>query len=151
MVDQQRDVIARKKTRIQELETIIAKVEELEAAKVKLNNKKGIIKSLESERVRYPQFMDDVMRLLPANVWLTSLATISQIPTNSMDVTMMLSALDNYAIADFVANLENSEIFTGVTLGAISTSSGPNNVKVMNFQIKALYKNLGTPNAIKKS
>ena len=37
-------------------------------------------------------------------------------------VGMDVTALDNYAIADLVANLETSQIFTDVDLGSIAAS-----------------------------
>ncbi len=57
----------------------------------------------------------------------------------NMDVV----ALDNYAIADLIANLETSQIFSEVDLGAISTSQVPTG-QTMNFHISANYKKAET-------
>ena len=40
-----------------------------------------------------------------------------------MTVTMQVSALDNYALADLISNLESSQIFTDTELGSRSPSA----------------------------
>lgn len=148
--DQQLNEIAKTNSRIKELEPVIVQVESLEAAKTQLSQKKGIIQAIESERLRYPLLMDDVVRLLPGNVWLTSLVT--SIAGNLMTVTMQVSALDNYALADLVSNLESSQIFTDTELGPVSSVSAATGGQTLNFQITTNYHKLDTGNnAIKKS
>jgi len=127
------------KSELERYQPIIAQVEALESAKVQLTQRKSIIQQLESERLRYPQFLDDFLRLLPGNLWLTNVVTMAQSAGDTMSVTMDVVALDNYAIADLVANLETSQIFTEVDLGQISmvsTTSG----QTMNFHVTANYK-----------
>lgn len=149
--DQQRQEIIKRNSEIKTLEPIIAQVEALEAAKAQLSQKKGIIQSIESERLRYPQLMDDLVRLLPNNVWLNSLVTT--MANNLMSITMQVSALDNYALADLISNLESSQIFTDTDLGAVtSAANGPNGGQTLNFQITTSYRRLGMGNdALKKS
>jgi len=149
--DQQRQEIIKRNSEIKTLEPIIAQVEALEAAKAQLSQKKGIIQSIESERLRYPQLMDDLVRLLPNNIWLNSLVTT--MANNLMSITMQVSALDNYALADLISNLESSQIFTDTDLGAVTTAgNGPNGSQTLNFQITTNYRRLGMGNdALKKS
>lgn len=148
--DQQRDEIVSTNNKIKQLEPVILQIESLEAAKTQLNQKKGIIQSIENERLRYPFLMDDVVRLLPGNVWLSSLVT--SIAGNLMTVTMQVSALDNYALADLISNLESSQIFTETELGAVSTASTAGGGQSLNFQITTNYHKLDLGNnAIKKS
>jgi type IV pilus assembly protein PilN len=147
----QRLEITKANNEIKQLEPIIAQVEQLETAKAQLTQKKGIIQSLENERLRYPQFMDDLVRLLPTNIWLTNLTTIPQANGAAMDVTLGLAALDNYAIADLVSNLESSQIFTDIDLSQITTTAQAQGGQSMTFQIKTVYKNAGGTNADKKS
>src|SRR5258705_351362 len=101
---------------------IIAQVDALEAAKVQLTQRKGVIQQLENERLRYPQFFDDFLKLLPGNLWLTSLVTSSPPNNNVVTLDMSVVALDNYAVADLIANLETSQIFSQVDLGPISAA-----------------------------
>lgn len=130
---------------------IIAQVDQLEMKRTALNQRKGIIQSLESERLRYPQFMDDFIKLLPGNLWLTNLTTAMQ-GGDTMIVNMDVIALDNYAIADLVSNLETSQIFRDVDLGAISASAGANGSQSMTFHLTTTYhKSAQGTDAIKKS
>lgn len=149
--DMQRQEIVKRQNEIKVLEPIIAQVEALETAKAQLSQKKGIIQSIESERLRYPQLMDDLVRLLPNNVWLNSFVTT--MAGNIMSVTMQVSALDNYALADLISNLESSQIFTDTDLGAVtSAAGGPNGGQTLNFQITTTYRRIGVgTDAVKKS
>ena len=65
------------KSELDRYQPIIAQVEALERAKGQLTQRKNIIQQLESERLRYPQFMDDFVKLLPGNLWLTNLTTVT--------------------------------------------------------------------------
>jgi len=154
LLEEQRNEIRKAQNDIKQLEPIIAKVEELEKQKTELNKKKGVIQTLENERLTYPQFMEDLVRLLPSNIWLTNLATISQPNGTDLDVTLGVTALDNYAIADLISNLENSQIFSNIDLGAIATTPGAQaGAQSMAFQVKTTYKRMmaGAMNAVKKS
>jgi Tfp pilus assembly protein PilN len=139
------------KSELERYQPIIAQVEALEAAKVQLTQRKGVIQQLQSERLRYPEFLDDFLKLLPGNLWLTSLTTASQAATDVMTVNMDVVALDNYAVADLVANLETSQIFSEVELGAISAAQTPTG-ETMTFHVTTNYKKAATvPDATKKS
>ena len=130
---------------------IIAQVEALESAKVQLTQRKGVIQQLESERLRYPEFMDDFVKLLPGNLWLTTLNTTSSNP-NSMTIGMDVVALDNYAVADLISNLETSQIFSDVDLGAITATQSAVGGESMSFHLSATYKKASAlPDATKKS
>lgn len=148
----QEDITA-KRQKLNSLQSIIKQVQELESAKTQLSNRKGVIKQLEDERLRYPQFMDDFVKLLPGNLWLTSLSTIQQPSGNIMNVTMDVVALDNYAIADLISNFENSQTFTDVDLGPITASANSQTGgQSMTFRVSATYKRVEPiPDASKKS
>ncbi len=138
-----------------ELETyapIIKQVEALEGAKAQLTQKKSIIQQLESERLRYPQFFDDFVKLIPNNVWMTNVITTHQGNTNTLMVNMDVAALDSYAIADLVSNLEASQLFSEVDLGAIAISQSQTGTQTMTFRITTNYKKAEQPtDAAKKS
>jgi Tfp pilus assembly protein PilN len=125
---------------LERYQPILAQIEQLETAKAALTQRKNVIQTLETERLRYPQFMEDFVKLLPGNIWLTTMGTTSPPGGNTMTVNMDVVALDNYAIADLISNLETSEMFADVSLGAISMSpSGPTG-QTMNFRVTATYK-----------
>ena len=130
------------KSELDRYQPILAQVEALEAAKTQLTNRKNVIQQLESERLRYPQFMDDFVKLLPSNLWLTSLTTLGQPGGNGLQVTMDVTALDNYAVADLISNLETSQIFSNVEMGALNSSAQPNGGQTITFHVTASYKRM---------
>ena len=139
------------KSELERYQPIIAQVEALESAKVQLSQRKSIIQQLESERLRYPQFLDDFLKLLPGNLWLTTLTTIGKPNDNAMILNLDVTALDNYAVADLVANLETSQLFSDVDLGAIAISNTPAG-QTLSFHITTNYRKGATvSDANKKS
>src|SRR5205814_4501737 len=88
------------RSELERYQPIIAQVDALEAAKVQLTQRKSVIQQLESERLCYPQFLDDFLKLIPNNLWLTSMVTTGQPATGALGIALDVVALDNYAIAD---------------------------------------------------
>jgi Tfp pilus assembly protein PilN len=133
------------KSELKRYEPIIAQVEALEKAKLELTNRKGVIQQLENERLRYPQFFDDFVKLIPNNIWLTNLVTTMSPTSPALTINMDVTALDNYAIADLVSNLESSQIFTEVDLGAIAATQNTMGGMTMTFRVTAKYQKAETP------
>jgi len=133
---------------------IVAQVEALEAAKAQLQQRKSIIQTLENERLRYPYFMEDFLKLLPSNIWLTNLITVLPADGTSIAVTMDIIALDHYAVADMVSHLETSQIFSDVDIGPIQMNQTQTNQvtsQSITFHLVATYRKAGSlPNAAKK-
>jgi Tfp pilus assembly protein PilN len=130
---------------------IVAQVEALETAKASLQQRKNIIQQLENERLRYPYFMEDFLKLLPNNVWLTNMSTTLSGDGSTMNIAMDVIALDHYAVADMVSNFETSQIFSDVELGPINMSQNTNGQQIT-FHVATIYRKAGaTPNALKKS
>jgi Tfp pilus assembly protein PilN len=121
-------------------EPIVAQVEALEAAKAQLQQRKGIIQQLENERLRYPYFMEDFLKLLPSNVWLTSLTTTMPTDGSTIAVSMDVTALDHYAVADLVSNLETSQIFTEVDMGTLTLAAGSTGGQTITFHLNTTYR-----------
>ena len=139
------------KSELERYQPIIAQVDALESAKVQLTQRKSVIQQLESERLYYPQFLDDFLKLLPGNLWLTNLVTAGQSSPGNMTINMDVVSLDNYAIADIIANLETSQIFADVDLGAISTAQSTTG-QTMTFHVTTTYrKAVKVSDATKKS
>src|SRR5262249_50595978 len=117
-----REEVSSVQSELEHYKPIVAQVEMLEQAKAQLEQRKNIIQQLENERLRYPYFMEDFIKLVPNNVWLTNLATTLPPDNSSITVGMDVIALDHYAVADMVSNLETSQIFSDVEVGAITLS-----------------------------
>jgi type IV pilus assembly protein PilN len=145
------DEITSLQSELDRYKPIVAQVEALEAAKAQLQQRKTIIQQLESERLRYPYFMEDFLKLLPSHVWLTSLSTTLLPDGASISVNMDVIALDNYAVADMVSNLETSQIFSDVNLGSI-TSNQSATAQAITFHVSTTYRKAAlNTNAPKKS
>jgi Tfp pilus assembly protein PilN len=131
---------------------IVAQVEALEAAKNQLQQRKTIIQNLESERLRYPYFMEDFIKLLPNNVWLNNMTTTLPPDGQTMNLSIDVIALDHYAVADLISNLETSQIFTDVDLGPLSMTSSATGGQSITFHINTIYRKApsATPYAAKK-
>lgn len=131
---------------------IVAQVEALEAAKSQLQQRKGIIQQLENERLRYPYFMEDFLKLMPGNLWLTNMVTTLPADGSSIGLSVDVIALDHYAVADMVSNLETSQIFSDVDLGPITMTQTTTGSQSITFHVTTLYrKAVLNANAPKKS
>lgn len=146
----QRDDITIQKDKLERFKPIVAQVEALEQAKSQLEQRKNVIQTLESERLRYPYFMEDFIKLLPNNVWLTNMTTTIPTDNQSISVSLDVVALDHYAVADMVSNLETSQIFSDIDVGPITLLQAGTGQSIT-FHINSVYRKAGsTPNAIKK-
>jgi len=125
------------------LETVIKKVDEMEKAKETLAKKLDVIGGLMGNRLIYPQLLDDLARIVPSRVWVTSLLTKSE--SDSLSITIEASALDNYAIADFISKLSEAKNFSKVELSKITSKEGKEGEEVIrNFGITCEYRQQGT-------
>ena len=118
-------------------ESIQKQVEALQAARNVLETKKNIINTLMVGRLVYVNFMEDMLEILPNNLWFKTAST-GLGPDLKVSVTMNAEALDNYAIADFFSALSQNENFMDAELGAIATSAGAKNTTSV-FQVKYSY------------
>ncbi|MFB0527737.1 MAG: PilN domain-containing protein [bacterium] len=120
------------------LEEIIKKVDEIEKSKEALDKKLDVIQSLMRNRLIYPQLLEDLARIVSSRVWLTSLVTKSE--SDFLTITIEASAIDNYAIADFITKLSEANKFSKVELSNITTKKGKKEVVIKNFGVTCKYR-----------
>lgn len=120
------------------LETIVNKVDEIEKSKEALAKKLEVIQSLMGSRLVYPQLFEDLARIVPSRVWLTSLVTKSE--SDFLTVNIEASAIDNYAIADFITKLSEDENFSKVELSNITTKKEKEEIVTKNFGVNCEYR-----------
>ncbi len=120
------------------LETIIKKVDEMEKSKEALAKKLEVIQSLMGSRLVYPQLFEDLARIVPSRVWLTSLVTKSE--SDFLTVNIEASAADNYAIADFITKLSEDDNFSKVELSNITTKKEKEEIVTKNFGVNCEYR-----------
>ena len=121
------------------LETIVKKVDEIEQSKEALAKKLDVIRSLMGNRLIYPQLLEDLTRMIPSRVWFTSLVTKSG--SDFSTITIEASAIDNYAIADFITRLSEAKNFSKVELKKIISEKRKEGEEVIKkFGITCEYK-----------
>lgn len=118
-------------------ESIVKQVETLQATKAVLETKKTVISNLMAGRLTYPVFMEQLLQLMPQNVWLKTMNTVTQGEGMRVDITA--EALDVYSIADLVTALSSNPDFSNVELGAINTTADPK-MPTSNFTMTFQYK-----------
>jgi type IV pilus assembly protein PilN len=121
------------------LETITKQVDEIEKSKESLGKKLDVIGSLMRNRLIYPQLLEDLARIVPSKVWVTSLLTKSE--SDFLTITIEASSLDNYAIADFISKLSETNGFSKVELTKITSRERKEGEGVIrNFGITCEYR-----------
>ena len=120
------------------LETVIKQVDEIEKSREALAKKLDVIQSLMGNRLVYPRLLEDLARIVPSRVWLNSLKTKTE--SDYLTITIGASAIDNYAIADFITKLSEAKNFSKVELGRITSRKGKEEEVIRNFGVTCEYR-----------
>ena len=121
------------------LKTIVKKVDEIEKSKEALAKKLDVIQSLMVNRLIYPQLLEDLARIVSSRVWLNSLTTRSE--SDFLTITIEASAIDNYAIADFITKLSEAKHFSKVELSRITSRKSKQGEGIIrNFGVTCEYR-----------
>jgi len=105
-----------KKKERDDLQQYIEKVDELEAKREALRQKIEIINSLKKNQRGPVRVMDEVSRALPDLVWLTNMKLAGN------DLTLNGMAMDENAVANYIANISASPFFAEPVLRDLSRS-----------------------------
>ncbi len=127
------------KRELDSLRSIIEQVDRIESSKRKINQRLDVIKTLNKSRLFYPYLMEDLAKVVFPRIWVESMSTTWQ--ETFIDLTLEVSALDNYAIADFITILEQNPLFSDIVLGGFS-SRDMEGVKIRHFSLTCKYKPL---------
>ncbi len=103
----QLDAAREEKTKLQ---YVIAKLDQLQKQKDSFVKKVNLINLLKEQRGLAVRIMDQLSRDLPDWVWL------NEVTFDNMIVRISGSALSNNLIADYIASLEKSSVFSNVNL-----------------------------------
>lgn len=126
-------------TELRKYQAIVDQVNELEQTRNLLRARRDVIKQLLVGRLIYPKFFEDFMALLPSEVWVGSVNT-SLDAQGVMSVTISAQSLSNFAIADWLTNLQGSPLCSDVKLGAISTADqGEGKSPILSFGLTFKY------------
>ena len=103
--------------RTEELKVPIRKVNEAKKTKEQLTRKIDIIKSLKAGQTGPVRLMDELSRSMPPNLWLTDMSE------DGTRIQMNGIAFTATPIAEFMKNLEQSDVFHSVELTQVSSQS----------------------------
>lgn len=117
-----------------ELLQYIKKVEELEAKRESLRLKIEVIEELKRNQRGPVKIMDEVSRALPELVWLTKLTL------KGNELVLEGTAMDENAVANYIANLDASPFFEEPELKNLSRSRGD----TFNFSLRCIF-NISPP------
>lgn len=123
---------------LRKYQAIVDQVKELETARNLLAARRDVIQKLLIGRLIYPRFFEDFMKLLPSEVWVNSVNT-SLDPAGVMAVNVSAQSLSNFAIADWLTNLQSSPICSDVRLGTITTQEQEGRGSILTFSISFRY------------
>ena len=112
------EVERQKRRERDELLVYIKKVEQLEARREALRHKISVINELKKNQRGPVRIMDEVSRALPELVWLSKLS----LKGDGVQITG--TAMDENAVANFIANLDASPFFEEPSLKNMARSRG---------------------------
>jgi Tfp pilus assembly protein PilN len=112
---------AKAEEELNKYQPIVEQVKALETKKTNLTTQLGVIKRLVGGGLVYPKFFDDFLALMPSDVWVSGMNTTTD-PSGRIALSVSAQALSNFAIADWLTNLQTSPLISDVKLSAISGS-----------------------------
>ncbi len=111
-MDNEKGLLEKARAEKQQLSYVTARLEELSKQKASLELKINLINSLKSQQDLAIRIIDTVSRCLPEWVWLTEASY------DAKKITLKGKAISNNLIADYITNLETSDVFKNVNLVA---------------------------------
>lgn len=132
--------LVRDKEKLKQLQAVVEKVKAREAEKKLVKSKLDAIQNLHKGRKVYPVFMADFVRSVPAGVRIKTLGTTGG-GSNADPLKLVVSAeaLSNRDIKNWVQGLEGSGRFSGVELGAVTTSQNAVQQTILSFTMTSTY------------
>jgi len=141
-IEAEKKVVADIEEQIKQIEQNLPVIEDLKAQIAKLEDEIKVIESLVYDPVRYGNLLTEVGRVLPTNVWLSTLA----IEPGTQSITMNGTAAQMEGkqplatIASLMQGIDESPYFTDASLSSTSqTMIAPSNLLGFTFQIETHY------------
>lgn len=128
---------------LRKYQAIVDQIKDIEDKKQRLTAKRDVIVNLNRSRLVFPVFFEDLLPLIPSDVWVTDLRFERQSGTG-YEYRLSSRALSNFALATWLSNLEQSPHFSNTRLDRISyENSGDQREPVLNFQLTFTYQRQG--------
>jgi len=133
--------IARAQAELDKYQTIVAQINQIQSDKQRLTEKRDVIKNLNRSRLTYPVLLDDLLPIIPPDVWTTNMQFEDQ--GKQIRISMDMNATSNYALATWLSNLQHSLHFTGASLvGSIGYQKSEQG-QTLTFKINCMYQHQG--------
>jgi len=133
--------VARAQEEERKYQSIADRVNQLEEKRRQLQARRDVIQQLLKGRLVYPKFFEDFMNLLPTEIWVTNLVTTPEAGPGQLKVVADAQSVSSFAIADWLANLQNSALCSAVELGAITgqEQQEDNKAPILSFKMTFRY------------
>ena len=122
-------------------QSIIAQIDTIETNKRQLIAKRDVIRNLNRSRLIYPVLFEDLLPILPPDIWISQMQFSDQ--GAAIRITMNMNAISNFSVATLLSNLQQSTHFSGVELSPISYSNSEASGQVLGFSIVCIYQHQG--------
>ena len=133
-MNQERQLLSRAQEEKNQLQYVIAKLDEQQKKKASLLMKIGLINQLKAQQDIAVRIMDELSQRLPECVWL------NEVNFDSTSIQVRGNAISNNLIADYLRNLEGSPYFDNVDLKD-STLQTQGNDQFLSFALSATVVN----------
>jgi len=119
----------------------LKKIENIKNQKKSLETRLNTIDELMASQLNYPKMMEvmTLPEILPANVWLKTF-TARDTGSEEINFKFAAEAADNYAVADFLTNLENSLQFDKIIIRGFAAGAGSPGEKTRTLAVSCVYK-----------
>lgn len=114
---------------------IIARTNQLTARRDSIGQRVAIIQEIDAGRYVWPHVLDEVARALPDYTWLRS---IVQMQADPIQVRVSGRAGSNFAITNFMRNLEASPFLRGVVVERIEQATSETDQSDIVFEFEVL-------------
>jgi len=111
-INRTKDNMTKTRNEIKKLEEIIKEVKDIEKRRNELEAKLKVIENLEKGRVASVIILDELSKVIPEKMWITDFKE------SQNNLALKGIALNNQTVADFIQNLEKSEIFQNIAFGS---------------------------------
>lgn len=134
--------VAQAEAELKKYENIVAQIENIEKNKKRLTGKRDVIRNLNRTRLVYPVFFEDLLPVIPSNVWVRRISIKEE--GKRFVIQMDSNAISNYALATWLTNLEESPHFKDPTIGPIAYSTPKDGgVPTLSFSLTTSYEHTG--------
>ncbi|MDI6791507.1 MAG: PilN domain-containing protein [bacterium] len=128
------DEIKQVDRRMDDLKDVLAEIERLKKEDAMIKRRIDIINQLIKDRLIWAHVLDEMSNSIPPDLWLTD-----SVNAGGNNIELSGVAMDNFAIANLMVNLEGNDYFSSVELIDIKRSEIDER-DVKNFQIKFIFK-----------